>query len=136
MTDNLSFHVLLRSEHTDGHVSLVENTVPPQWDGTPLHHHAFDEAWYVLEGTLTLQLCDKIVKAGPGTVAFAPRDTPHAVANHGEVAARYVLVCTPAGFERYFDQRQAAITGEDPPPEAHLGYPETHIVGPVIQASR
>jgi hypothetical protein len=36
MTDNLSFHILLRSEHTGGHVCLVENTVPPRWEGTPV----------------------------------------------------------------------------------------------------
>lgn len=130
---NLNFNVLLRSEQTGGHVSLVENTVPPNWEGTPLHHHGFDEAWYVLEGALALQLGSEIRPAGPGTVTFAPRDTVHAVANHGDVPARYLLVCTPAGFERYFDQRQAEITGIGAPPEAHRGLPETHLVGPVIE---
>ena len=126
------FQVLLRSESTGGHVALVENTVPPHWEGTPLHHHGFDEAWYVLDGALTLQLGDEVVRAGRGSVTFAPRDTVHAVANHGDVPARYLLVCTPAGFERYFDLRQAEITGTDPPPEAHRGFPDTHVVGPPI----
>ncbi|WP_051580547.1 cupin domain-containing protein [Pseudonocardia acaciae] len=134
MTNDLNFDVLLRHEETAGHVSLCENTVPAHWAGTPLHHHGFDEAWYVLDGTLTLQLGEKILRAGPGTVTFAPRDTIHAVANHGDVPARYLLVCTPAGFERYFDERQAAITGIAPPPEARKGYPVTHVVGPVIRA--
>lgn len=133
MPEDLNFHVLLRSEQSAGHVSLVENTVPAHWAGTPLHHHGFDEAWYVLDGTLTLQLGDEVLQAGPGSVTFAPRDTVHAVANHGDHPARYLLVCTPAGFERYFDQRQAAITGVAAPPEAHQGFPDTHVVGPPIQ---
>ena len=132
MTDDLAFHVRLRSEQTGGHVALVENTVPPRWAGTPLHHHGFDEAWYVLDGTLTLQLGEEVRTAGPGSVTFAPRDAVHAVANHGDVPARYLLVCTPAGFERYFDLRQAELSGVAPPPEADRGFPETHVVGPPI----
>jgi hypothetical protein len=37
--------VLLRSEQTGGAIALIENTAPPGWDGPPLHHHAFDEAF-------------------------------------------------------------------------------------------
>jgi quercetin dioxygenase-like cupin family protein len=124
--------VLLRSEESGGVVSFVENTVPANWEGTPLHHHAFDEAFHVLDGELTLQVGEEVVTRGPGETAFAPRDVPHAVANHGAVPARYLLVCTPAGFERYFDELAAKIAGADPPPEAAEGYPETIVVGPPI----
>jgi mannose-6-phosphate isomerase-like protein (cupin superfamily) len=124
--------VLLRSEASDGIVSVVENTVPAHWEGTPLHHHAFDEAFHVLDGELTLQVGDRVVTRGPGESAFAPRDVHHAVANHGAVPARYVLVCTPAGFERYFDEIAARMAAVDPPPEAAKGYPETIVVGPPI----
>ena len=63
-----SFHpkVLLRSEETEGNVSVIVNTVPPRWDGPPLHHHAFDESFYVLDGELTFQLGDELATAGPG----------------------------------------------------------------------
>lgn len=124
--------VLLRSEESGGVVSLVENTVPANWEGTPLHHHAFDEAFHVLDGELTLQVGDEVLTRGPGETAFAPRDVHHAVANHGDAPARYLLVCTPAGFERYFDELAAKITGTDPPREAAKGYPETIVVGPPI----
>ena len=46
--------VLLRSEETGGNASLVENLVPAHWQGPPLHHHDFDEAFYVLDGELTV----------------------------------------------------------------------------------
>ena len=43
-------------------------------------------------------------------MAFAPRNVPHTFANQSDQPARYVLVCTPAGFERYF-ARMAAKHG-------------------------
>jgi len=124
--------VVLRSEETAGVVSVVENTVPARWEGTPLHHHAFDEAFHVLEGELTFQVGEELLTRRAGEVAFAPRDAHHAIANRGDAPARYVLVCTPAGFERYFDELAARMAGVDPPPEAAKGYPETVVVGPPI----
>jgi hypothetical protein len=52
----------------------------------------------------------------------------------GREAAMYVVVCTPAGFERYFERLQAEITGTDAPPEAAGALPETIVVGPQIEA--
>ncbi len=39
MASTFSTAVALRGEQTDGAISVVENTVPAQWDGPPLHHH-------------------------------------------------------------------------------------------------
>ncbi len=124
--------VLVRSEESGGAVALVENTVPAGWAGTPLHHHAFDEAFYVLDGELTLQLGDEVITRGPGELAFAPGGVHHAVANPAARPARYLLVCTPGGFERYFAELAAEATGVEPPPEVAKGYPETMVVGPPI----
>lgn len=49
---NLTTNVLLRSEETDGHVSVTEIVVPPHSAGPPLHTHDFDETSYMLEGEL------------------------------------------------------------------------------------
>jgi mannose-6-phosphate isomerase-like protein (cupin superfamily) len=112
--------VLLRSEESAGRVAAIEVGVPAGWEGTPLHHHDFDEAFYVLEGELTLRVGNELVSAGPGALAFAPGGVHHAVANPGTAEARYLLVCTPGGFERYFDR-----SSSEP-------YPETSVVGPPI----
>jgi quercetin dioxygenase-like cupin family protein len=124
--------VLLRSELSAGQVSIIENVLPAGWEGPPLHRHDFDEAFYVLEGELTLQLRGEVGPAGPGTVAFAPRGVPHTLANSGDTPARYLLVCTPAGFERYFDRLAAEQAGVEPPPEAAGPIPEVTVVGPRI----
>ena len=133
-TSTPSFEVLLRSEQSDGQLAVVRVTVPGGWEGPPLHHHDFDETFYVLEGELTFQLNEQIVTARPGQLAFAARGRHHTLANLGSVPARYVLTCTPAGFERYFDRLQAEISGVEPPPEAAGPIPETTVVGPQIGA--
>ena len=48
--------------------------------------------------------------------------------------ARYLLVCTPAGFERYFDRIAAEQAGIEPPPSALGPIPETIVVGDQIGA--
>ena len=112
--------VLLRSEETGGAVSAIAITAPAGWAGPPLHHHAFDEAFYVLDGRLTFQLGDELVEAGPGTSVFAPGGAIHTVANLSDGAAHYLLLCAPAGFERVFDR------------EARGPVPETIVVGPAL----
>jgi quercetin dioxygenase-like cupin family protein len=58
--------VLLRGEQSDGAVSIVESTMPAGAAGPPLHSHAFDEAFYVLDGELTFQLRDEQTVAQRG----------------------------------------------------------------------
>jgi quercetin dioxygenase-like cupin family protein len=52
---DLHTNVLLRSEQSGGHVSVMENTVSAGSGGPPLHMHDFDEAFYMLEGELVFQ---------------------------------------------------------------------------------
>ena len=103
--------VLLRSEETSDAIGLVENTVSAGWDGPPLHHHEFDETFYVLDGELTFQLGEEVRTAGPGEVVFAPGGSHHTIANLSDADARYLIAITPGGFERYFDKLSAAAAG-------------------------
>ena len=69
-----------------------------EWSGSGvgyLHvHHADDEAWHVLEGTLTFKFRDKQVQAPPGTTVFVPAGVPHDYAElHGPT--RYLIILTP-----------------------------------------
>ena len=85
---NLTTNVLLRSEETRGQVSVTEIVVPPHSVGPPLHTHDFDEAFYMLEGELIFQVEDALSRHGAGEVSFAPRNVPHALANHAHPPAR------------------------------------------------
>ena len=63
---------------------------------------------------------------GAGEVSFAPRNVPHTLANHRDAPARYLLICTPAGFERHWAphrrrgrRSQAAAVGAAADPRGH-----------------
>ena len=63
--------------------------------------------------------------------AFAPRGSHQALANLSDAPARCLLVCTPAGFERYFDLITAEQDGVEPP-VASRPYSHSTMVGPPI----
>ena len=125
--------VRLRSEQTKGRLAVIENRVAADFAGPPLHVHPdFDEVFYVLEGELTFQLGDDVFTRQAGELAFAPRGVPHTYTNRSGAPARFVLVCTPAGFERYFARLAAQLGGAALPPEASGPIPEVRVVGPRI----
>lgn len=66
-----------------------------EWQA-PLHRHfECDEAWYVLEGTVCVQIADEVFTATAGSVVFAERGKPHTFWNPRSEPARYLLVMTP-----------------------------------------
>jgi quercetin dioxygenase-like cupin family protein len=128
-------NVLLRSEQTDGQLSVIEiGGDSHKRDGPRLHHHDFDETFYVMAGELTFQLRDELITAGPGQLVFAPRGVPHTYANLSGAPARQLIVCTPAGFERYFARMAAERRGVEPPDWALQPIPEVTTIGPPISA--
>lgn len=69
-----------------------------EWSGSGpdyLHvHHSDDEAWHILDGTLTFNLGDRVVEAPAGTTVFVPAGVPHAYYEaHGPT--RYLIIMTP-----------------------------------------
>ena len=69
-----------------------------EWSGSGpdyLHvHHSDDEAWHVLDGTLTFKFSDRTVEAPAGTTVFVPAGVPHSYYEaHGPT--RYLIILTP-----------------------------------------
>jgi quercetin dioxygenase-like cupin family protein len=126
--------VLLRGEETGGRMSLTEIVVPARSVGPPLHKHDFDEAFYMLDGELVFQVEDELVTKAAGEPSFAPRNVAHTLANHSDAPARYLLICSPAGFERHWARTAAEAAGTDPPEWALQPIPEIIVVGPPIAA--
>ena len=115
-------------------MSVTEIVVPPHSAGPPLHTHDFDEAFCVLEGELIFKVEDALVTKGAGELSFAARNVAHTLANHSDAPARYLLVCTPAGFERHWARMAADAAGIEPPEWALQPIPEVTVVGPQIAA--
>ncbi|MCW3094906.1 MAG: hypothetical protein JWL77_524 [Chthonomonadaceae bacterium] len=69
-----------------------------EWSGSGpayLHvHHSDDEAWHILEGTLTFKFVDREVEAPAGTTIFVPAGVAHAYYEaHGPT--RYLIILPP-----------------------------------------
>ncbi|MCB8943956.1 MAG: cupin domain-containing protein [Ardenticatenaceae bacterium] len=69
-----------------------------EWSGSGpdyLHvHYRDDEAWHILEGTLTFKFSDKQVEAEAGTTVFVPAGVPHTYYEaHGPT--RYLIIMPP-----------------------------------------
>ena len=67
---------------------------PPRLIAPPHVHYRDDEAWYVLEGTLRVQVGKDEVEARAGSGVFVSRGTPHTYWNPGPEPVRYLLVMT------------------------------------------
>jgi quercetin dioxygenase-like cupin family protein len=67
---------------------------PPRLIAPPHLHRRDEEAWYVLEGALRIQVGKEEVEAQAGSAVFEPRGTRHTYWNPGPTPARYLLVMT------------------------------------------
>lgn len=57
-------------------------------------HHDDDEAWHMLEGTMTFRFPDSEIEVGPGHTMHVPAGTPHTFREaHGPT--RYLMILTP-----------------------------------------
>jgi quercetin dioxygenase-like cupin family protein len=109
---------LLTGEETGGAIFLSELSVAPG-GGTPPHiHHREDEAFRMLEGTLTIQVGGDTINASAGDFAFLPRGIAHSFKNSGESYAKALVLITPAGLEGFFTEvfEPAADRSAAPPP--------------------
>lgn len=80
--------------------NLAIITIQPHRDGPPGHVHAAeDDAFYMLEGSLTFTVGDEELTADAGTFVLVPPGVYHTFANRTDKVARFVNVHAPAGFD-------------------------------------
>lgn len=107
---------------TNGMYTLVEITAPAGLQ-TPLHvHYREDEGFYVLEGSVTIEVGEQTVELGAGEHALGPRDVPHRF-TVGPEGAHMLWVLTPGGFDEFVDD--VSVPAERPTvPPASVAPPE------------
>jgi mannose-6-phosphate isomerase-like protein (cupin superfamily) len=82
---------------------VCDYSAPPHFAGPPLHvHPGFDETFLVLEGRVEVTVRDQQVELTAGGAAFVSGAVPHTFSNLGADRTRFLLICTPGGFEDYF----------------------------------
>ena len=103
---------------TGGMLTLIESYTD---GGAPLHVHTNeDEAFYVIEGTITVTVGDEHYEAGPRSFVFLPRGIPHAWDVVGE-RARLLMITVPAMLEEFLDEFHNVPFEERPAVAAKYG---------------
>jgi mannose-6-phosphate isomerase-like protein (cupin superfamily) len=91
------------SADTGGALAIFEDALEPWTPGPPLHLHTReDEALYVLEGRLLVQVGEQRHELDAGSFAWIPRDTPHTFAAAGPARTRLLGWVVPGGLEGLF----------------------------------
>lgn len=105
---------------TGGAYSLTEWVMPGVDAGPPLHIHSdADEAFYIAEGEVTIQMGRQRIRAPAGSSVFVPRGIVHTVMKVGTEPARMLVLLSPAGFEKYWEEMAVlASGGRAPDPQA------------------
>ncbi len=105
------------AEQTGGAFSLMEEVMPKGTEPPPHVHHREDEAFYLLDGALTVRVGDEKFSAGPGSFVFCPRDVPHLLTVESDVA-RMLVLCSPGGLDGMFTELGEPAASRTPPPAA------------------
>ena len=100
--DEITF--LMTGEQTGGACFMAEAWVPPGAGNPPHIHHREEETFYLQEGTLTIQVGRKTLTASAGDVICLPRGVAHCFQNTGDVDAKILVVASPAGLEKFFEE--------------------------------
>jgi quercetin dioxygenase-like cupin family protein len=91
-------------DDTGGAFDYFEVEVAPH-GGPPLHvHHRQEETIHVLSGRFKVQIGHETFHCEPGGFAFLPAGRPHAFLNLTAEPARLIVVYTPGGGHRFYEE--------------------------------
>ncbi len=120
------FLVRASADSTGGSFSIVEEIEP--LDTPPHVHEREDELFYVLEGEHVFTVGEEAFRVGPGGLVFAPRGVPHAQRRVVPRVGRVAVLCSPAGFEGFFRELDAAERDGTIGPEAYARVSERYRI--------
>ncbi len=104
------------AEQDGGDVSVMERTLPPGGRRPPPHRHTnCSEAYFVLDGLVSVVVEGEDLAIGPEGFLLVPRGTSHTFGNGGEVEARLLVIHAPA-MDPYFSGLHELWPGPNLPP--------------------
>lgn len=90
------------AELDGGDLSLMERTLPPHGRRPPPHRHTnCSEAYFVLDGEVSVLVEDEELTVGPEGFVLVPRGTAHTFGNASDAPARLLVIHAPA-MDAYF----------------------------------
>lgn len=103
------------AEQDDGDLSLMERTLPPGGRRPPPHRHTnCSEAYFVLDGLVSVVVEGEELTVGPEGFVLVPRGTAHTFGNAGDVEARLLVIHAPA-MDAYFAGLHELWNRPEPP---------------------
>lgn len=122
------------------HAAVYLAEVPPGKQGPPLHVHEFDQFYFVLQGTLNVEVGLHNYEVPPGNLVILPAQVPHRQWNEGYEAERHLTVIVPEpaalpsqGGPRWDTIVELSVAAEQLLPWRSLG---TAATGPGRNSSR
>jgi mannose-6-phosphate isomerase-like protein (cupin superfamily) len=107
-----------RAADTAGHYGLVELIAPAGSPGPPPHiHEGEEEALYVVDGELRVQVGQQTMQVLAGAFILVPRGTTHTFSNPSSKPAKVLVLVSPAGFESAFEEMAQVAPRADQPPD-------------------
>ena len=101
---------LADKEQTNGMWSMIEYSAPTHAPGPPPHYHKeMEEAFYVIEGTLTAIINGKVSEIGAGGFVNIPVYAVHTWENKHDKQLKVLLLMSPGGFENYFKEMNELV---------------------------
>jgi mannose-6-phosphate isomerase-like protein (cupin superfamily) len=102
-------------EQDEGDLSLMERTLPPGGRQPPPHRHTnCSEAYFVLDGFVSVTIEDEELILGREGFALVPQGTAHTFGNSTESEARLLVIHAPA-MDEYFAGLHELWNREEPP---------------------
>lgn len=103
------------AEQDGGDFSLMERTLPPGGRRPPPHRHTnCSEAYFVLDGLVSVVVEDRDLAVGPEGFVLVPRGTAHTFGNGGTEPARLLVIHAPA-MDAYFAGLHELWNRDEPP---------------------
>ena len=113
-----AYTFLATGEQTGGKYALIEAFIPAGV-GPPLHHHDNeDEAFYMLDGAITVTVDDQDIHIQRGDFVQLPKGSVHTFRNVRQQPARVLIILSPAGLDKFFDKHGLPMEHKSdlPPP--------------------
>jgi quercetin dioxygenase-like cupin family protein len=127
----------LTGDDTGGALDYFIVQVAPH-GGPPLHvHHQQEETIHVLAGRFKVRIGDELHTLERGGFAYLPAGLPHAFLNLTEEPAEIVVVYTPGGCHRFYEELGPATRTATPDRAEIAAIFERHgmtILGPPLSA--
>lgn len=92
---------LCEGQSTNNAWSLMEVTLP-QGGGPPPHTHGWDEAYFVLEGSVRFAVGDQLFPASAGDFVYTPAGVAHGFSGESQQPARVLIFDSPAHAGAFF----------------------------------